>query len=454
MCRSSSPRGALFVATPGQAALLGRTLRAAGRHVAAVAPAESRRDAGPGAGAAPRASARWRARARCLRHRRARAAPGLPARPAPPRRRSWRATPRSRASSATAADGACSCRRARIPRAACWSTPPVPGPTRWPRLAGVAPVGLQPKRRSAFTFAPPAGLDATRWPGVVARRRELVLQARRRACCWARRPMPTRSPPHDVQPEELDIAIGDRPHRDAPRTLKIRRPIRTWAGLRSFVADGDLVGGFDPHGAGLLLGGRAGRLRHPDLGRDGPGLRRAAARRSRCRSSWPTSGSRPRCCRRRGRETPEPRHPMRVFTATLATETNTFAPMPTGLASFQERGYYAAGQHPDAHELLRRPAVGSAAARARPLGWTLVRGHGRRGAARRHHHARGLRDAARRAAGRPARRAAGRRGAARAARRDGRRGLRRLRRRPARSACARSSARRSWWAPSSTRTTT
>ena len=28
-------------------------------------------------------------------------------------------------------------------------------------------------------------------------------------------------------------------------TLQIRRPNRTWAGLRSFVSDGDLVGGFD-----------------------------------------------------------------------------------------------------------------------------------------------------------------------------------------------------------------
>jgi D-arginine dehydrogenase len=28
-------------------------------------------------------------------------------------------------------------------------------------------------------------------------------------------------------------------------TLTIRHPARTWAGLRSFVADGDLVGGFD-----------------------------------------------------------------------------------------------------------------------------------------------------------------------------------------------------------------
>ena len=30
---------------------------------------------------------------------------------------------------------------------------------------------------------------------------------------------------------------------------------------------------------------------------------------------------------------------MRVFVATLGTETNTFAPLPTGLAGFQGRGY-------------------------------------------------------------------------------------------------------------------
>ena len=37
---------------------------------------------------------------------------------------------------------------------------------------------------------------------------------------------------------------------------------------------------------------------------------------------------------------------MRVFTATLATETNTFSPMPTDLASFEDRGYYPPGHHP------------------------------------------------------------------------------------------------------------
>ena len=35
-------------------------------------------------------------------------------------------------------------------------------------------------------------------------------------------------------------------------TLSIRRPTHTWAGLRSFVADGDLVGGFDPGVAGFF----------------------------------------------------------------------------------------------------------------------------------------------------------------------------------------------------------
>ena len=50
--------------------------------------------------------------------------------------------------------------------------------------------------------------------------------------------------PQDVQPEELDIAIAiDRI--ESVTTFKIRRPSHTWAGLRSFVQDHGLVGGFD-----------------------------------------------------------------------------------------------------------------------------------------------------------------------------------------------------------------
>ena len=118
------------------------------------------------------------------------------------------------------------------------------------QLAGCAPIGLQPKRRAAFIFAPPAGVDASHWPltGGVAED-------------WYFKPdagMLLGSPanadpvePHDVQPEELDIALAiDRIQQMT--TLTIRRPTRTWAGLRSFVPDGDLVGGWDPEVPGFF----------------------------------------------------------------------------------------------------------------------------------------------------------------------------------------------------------
>jgi microcystin degradation protein MlrC len=64
---------------------------------------------------------------------------------------------------------------------------------------------------------------------------------------------------------------------------------------------------------------------------------------------------------------------MRVFSATLATETNTFAPMPTGLAAFRERGYFKAGQHPDHMSFFAGP-LWAARLRGKALGWDLVEG--------------------------------------------------------------------------------
>jgi D-arginine dehydrogenase len=118
------------------------------------------------------------------------------------------------------------------------------------RLAGVAPIGLVPKRRSAFTFAPPAGLDVARWPSVVSADESWYIKPDAGVLLGS----PANAdpvPPQDVQPEELDIATAiDRI--ETMTTLQIRRPIRTWAGLRSFVADGDLVGGFDPDVPGFF----------------------------------------------------------------------------------------------------------------------------------------------------------------------------------------------------------
>ncbi len=64
---------------------------------------------------------------------------------------------------------------------------------------------------------------------------------------------------------------------------------------------------------------------------------------------------------------------MRIFSGSLATETNTFAPMPTGLASFYDRGYFAAGRHPDQMTLFSGP-LWAARLRGKEKGWDLVEG--------------------------------------------------------------------------------
>ena len=56
--------------------------------------------------------------------------------------------------------------------------------------------------------------------------------------------------PQDVQPEELDIALAMHAL-ETWATLAVR-PSHTWAGLRSFVADGDLVAGFDAQAKGFF----------------------------------------------------------------------------------------------------------------------------------------------------------------------------------------------------------
>ncbi|MDB5943174.1 MAG: MlrC family protein [Ramlibacter sp.] len=64
---------------------------------------------------------------------------------------------------------------------------------------------------------------------------------------------------------------------------------------------------------------------------------------------------------------------MRVFSGSLATETNTFGPMPTGLASFHDRGYFAAGKHPDHMTFFSGP-LWAARLRGKDKGWTLIEG--------------------------------------------------------------------------------
>ena len=118
------------------------------------------------------------------------------------------------------------------------------------QMAGARPIGLVPKRRAAFTFAPPPGLQTAHWPMLIDVDEQFYVKPDAGVLLGS----PANADPvtaQDVQPEELDIAIAvDRI--ESATTLTVTRPIRTWAGLRSFVADGDLVGGFDPQVPGLF----------------------------------------------------------------------------------------------------------------------------------------------------------------------------------------------------------
>lgn len=124
-------------------------------------------------------------------------------------------------------------------------------------LAGVRPIGLVSKRRSAFTFAPPEQVDIHAWPAVVGADESFYFKPEAGLLLGS----PANADPtvpHDVRPEELDIATGIA-RIEAVSSLSIRRPTRTWAGLRSFVADGELVGGFDPAAPGFFwLAGQGG----------------------------------------------------------------------------------------------------------------------------------------------------------------------------------------------------
>lgn len=125
------------------------------------------------------------------------------------------------------------------------------------RLAGAKPIAIEPKRRSAFIFAPPEGIAVARWPMVLGVDESYYFKPDAGMLLGS----PANADPvepHDVQAEEHDIALGIQRIEEAT-TLRIRRPTRVWAGLRSFVADGDLVGGYDPERAGFFwLAGQGG----------------------------------------------------------------------------------------------------------------------------------------------------------------------------------------------------
>lgn len=110
-------------------------------------------------------------------------------------------------------------------------------------LCGAQTIGLVPHRRTAFTFKPPEGMPVAHWPVVSSVDESFYFKPDAGVLLGS----PANADPtlpHDVVPEELDVATGIH-HIEAATTLSIRRPLRTWAGLRSFVPDGEMVIGWD-----------------------------------------------------------------------------------------------------------------------------------------------------------------------------------------------------------------
>lgn len=135
-------------------------------------------------------------------------------------------------------------------------------------LAGAAPVGLVPKRRTAIQIDLPNGADTSGWPAVDEAGYGCYVKPET-GRVMASPADATPSEPCDAQPEDYDVAvIADWLERRT--TIPVRRINHKWAGLRSFVADESPVAGFDDQVPGFfwLCGqGGFGIMLAPALGR-------------------------------------------------------------------------------------------------------------------------------------------------------------------------------------------
>jgi len=140
-------------------------------------------------------------------------------------------------------------------------------------LAGAAPVGLSPLRRTAITFDAPAGAAIHQWPAVIDVDEQWYFKpdAGRLLASPADE---TPSPPCDAQPEDYDVAVLVERLR-AATTLTVPALRSRWAGLRCFVADRTVVAGYDPRVAGffwLAAQGGYGIQTAPAMGRTAAAL--------------------------------------------------------------------------------------------------------------------------------------------------------------------------------------
>jgi D-arginine dehydrogenase len=104
------------------------------------------------------------------------------------------------------------------------------------QMAGVRPIGIEPRRRTVISMPAPEGADVSAWPFTKTVADGFYLLPEGRSQILASSMDQTPSDPCDAAPEELDVAIAaDRV--EQATTLPIRRISHSWAGLRSFAPD-------------------------------------------------------------------------------------------------------------------------------------------------------------------------------------------------------------------------
>lgn len=125
------------------------------------------------------------------------------------------------------------------------------------KLAGAAPIGLQPMRRTIIVFDAPEGTDLDALPFVKTVGDELYF-GREAGRVFASPMDEVPSDPCDAQPDEYEMALAA--HRIEERTImKVERIVHRWAGLRVFAPDRRLVAGFAPDAPGFFwLAGQGG----------------------------------------------------------------------------------------------------------------------------------------------------------------------------------------------------
>ncbi|WP_428394286.1 NAD(P)/FAD-dependent oxidoreductase [Lichenicoccus sp.] len=124
-------------------------------------------------------------------------------------------------------------------------------------LAGAAPIGLAPCRRTVVLVEGPDNAGYTKSAMTIDIDEQFYFKPDAGLLLLS----PADEEPMqacDVQPDELDVAIAiDRVQQAT--SLQVRHVRGKWAGLRSFVADRSPVVGFDPHCPGLFwLAGQGG----------------------------------------------------------------------------------------------------------------------------------------------------------------------------------------------------